>query len=251
MSRIPNSPGIEIAALKKKQRTVFDPMVAGSGTPWEDRGTHGTIGAFFKTCSASMSAPGALMASIRRPETKTDAKGFLIGISIVWGLSALIHMGLKLWLASRQPNVTDVDPTLCAVYCVLAIALGAGGTFIFYSTYVKMYGKLVAQEKDAVLMPEVLIYNINVYAFGPSLLALIPVAGPPIAIIWILANLVVAGNSRLKIRFPAAMIDALLSFLAMLAIIGGIWLAGWLILQYFGSIYAVTIKIPKVTLQKP
>ena len=42
------------------------------------------------------------------------------------------------------------------------------------------------------LFPEVLIYNVNVYALGPSLLALIPFVGPPIALLWIYIDLVAA-----------------------------------------------------------
>ncbi len=234
MSRIRTPDNMEIAALRKKQQTVFDPMVAGTGTPWEDRGTHGAIGAFIKTCTASMFSPAKLMGSIRRPETTNDARGFLIGNSIFWGLSALLHMGMWVWKQSDRPDVMDVDSNTVAIYCGLVVILFGGGCYFFYSTYVKVYGKLVAQEKDAVLMPETLIYNINVYTLGPSFLALIPFAGPPIALVWIFANLVVAGNSRLKLRLSAAFIDALLSLLAVLAIIGGIFLVGAVLFHIIG-----------------
>jgi hypothetical protein len=235
---------MKIAALEKKQQTVFDPMVSGAGTPWEDRGTRGPVGAFFKTCFESMFSPGKLMLSIRRPETTTDSRIFLIIISVLWGLSALIHMGITLWRASQMPNVIDVDPIVCTVYCLLVVVLFGGGGYVLYSTYVKIYGRLIAQEKGAPLMTEVLLYNVNVYALGPSLLAIIPFAGPPIAVIWILCNLVVAGNVRLKLKFSAAFIDALLSFLAILGIMGGIFLLGWVFLQHIAFYYAVTTKIP-------
>src|ERR1700733_8705186 len=91
MSRIRPPENIEIASLRKKQKTVFDPMTAGVGTPWEDRGTHGTVGAFFKTCFMSMTSPAKLMGAIRRPETVNDARAFLFGICGVWAISALMH----------------------------------------------------------------------------------------------------------------------------------------------------------------
>ena len=244
---------MEIAALKKKQQTVFDPMIAGTGTPWEDRGTHGTVGAFFKTCSASMSSPGKLLASIRRPETTNDARGFLIGISIIWGFSALMHIGIKLFMYSRTvvPPGTDVDvdPTNCAIYCAVAFFGVAAAVFFLFNTYVKIYGRLIAQEQGSPLMPETLLYNVSVYALGPSLLAVIPVIGPIIAIIWVFANLVVGGSSRLQLKMSAAIIDALLSLLAVLAIM---LVIAFVVYEFLFrlDIDAVSITLPKKVLPR-
>src|SRR5271169_5372528 len=101
MSRIRTPENIEIAALKKKAATVFDPMRAGTGTPWEDRGKNGVVGAFFKTCLMSMFSPGKLTSSIRRPETTNDARGFLFGICGIWAVSAVMHYAWFVWRETK------------------------------------------------------------------------------------------------------------------------------------------------------
>ena len=220
MSRVRPPENIEIASLRKKQKTVFDPMTAGAGTPWEDRGAHGTVGAFFKTCFMSMFSPGKLMGAIRRPETVNDARGFLIGISGIWAISGIMHFAYFVWQDSKLPYAIGVETPNTVVLAALTLAAAGGGCFLLFKIYTIIYGRLTAQEKDAVLFPEVLIYNVNVYALGPSLLALIPIpyVGPLIALLWIYLNLVAAGSSRLRLRLPGAIIDALLSFIAVLAI---------------------------------
>jgi len=241
MSRVRPPDNIEIAALRRKQKTVFDPMAPGAGTPWEDRGTHGTIGAFFKTCLMSLTSPGKLMNSIRRPETINDARGFLIGVSAIWGITAVVHYAFFVWRASLPDNAT-VDHPAMEILGVTSLVLAGGGCFFLFKIYTMIYGRLVAQEKDSVLLPEVLIYNVNVYALGPSLLALIPLAGPPIALIWIFADLVAAGAKRFRLRMAGAIIDALISFLAVLAIVGLVYLVGEVgILQHLVGYNAVDV----------
>jgi hypothetical protein len=226
MSRVRTPEDIQIASLKKKQQTVFDPMTAGAGTPWEDRATHGTIGAFFKTCLMSLFSPGKLTKSIRRPETITDARGFVIGIATIWGLTALGHFAYAVWKETKDVDYAGVLPMNTAVLVLLTIGASAGGTFFLFKIYNAIYGKLTAQEKDSVLLPDVLIYNVNAYTLGPSLLAVIPVAGPPLAILWIFINMIIVGNKRLRLRLPAAIIDALLSLLVVVGIILGVYFIG-------------------------
>jgi len=246
MSRVRPPDNIEIAALRKKQTTVFDPMTAGTGTPWEDRGTHGSIPAFFKTCFSSMFSPGKLMSSIRRPETINDARGFLIGLSAIWAISGIMHFAYFVWKDTKVVDFDSVNTVNTAVLVALTIAGTAGGCFFGFKIYTIVYGKLVSQEKDAVLFPEVLIYNVNAYALGPSLLALIPFAGPPIALLWIFIDLIVAGNSRLRLRMSAAVIDALLSFAAVLLICGaGYFIVEFLILNHAMEYHAVD-RIPPI-----
>ena len=231
MSRVRTPEDIQIAALKKKQQTVFDPMVAGVGTPWEDRATHGTIGAFLKTCVMSLTSPGKLTSDIRRPETITDARGFVIGISAIWGLTAIGHFAYAVWKETHDADYDSINNVNTVVLTLLTIAASAGGTFFLFKIYNSIYGKLTAQEKDAVLLPDVLLYNVNAYALGPSLLAVIPVVGPAVALVWIFVDLIVVGNKRLRLRMPAAVIDALISLVAILAIAGGVYFIGtWLIL---------------------
>jgi len=217
MSRVRTPDNIEIASLKKKQVTLFDPMAPGSGTPWEDRGSHGTLGAFFKTCIKSLYSVGKLTTQIRRPETKTDALGFLIGCAICWGLSALMH-GLLLYTHFRDLPNTEFDQTNYIIYCVIGMLAAGGATWALFTLYTLIYRKLVAQEKTQSVLPTVLLYNVTVYALGPSLLSLIPFAGPPIAILLIGVNLVAVGSKRLRLRFAAAAIDALLAFVVVLVV---------------------------------
>ena len=217
MSRVRTPDNIEIASLKKKQVAQFNPMTPGSGTPWEDRGTHGTVGAFFKTCIMSMLSPGKLANQIRRPETRNDATAFVIGCAICWGLSALLH-GLILYPHFRDLPHADFDSTNYIIYCVIGMLAGGGGMWGLFMVYTAMYHKLVSQEKSQSALPTVLLYNVNAYALGPSLLALIPFAGPPLAILLIGINQVAVGIKRLHLRFAAAAIDALLSLIVVLVL---------------------------------
>ena len=88
MSKFGTPQGLEIAALKKKQTATWDPMAHGPGTPWEDRATHGLVGAFVKTAVASLTRPRQLADQLRRPETTNDARSFVVGVR-----PALGHLG--------------------------------------------------------------------------------------------------------------------------------------------------------------
>jgi hypothetical protein len=233
MSRVRPPENIEIASLKKKQVARFDPMAPGSGTPWEDRGTHGTVGAFFKTCITSLHSVGKMAEQIRRPETKTDAMEFLIGCSICWGLSALMH-GLILYPHFHNLPNTDFDPTHYFVYCVIGMLAAGGATWALFTLYTLIYRKLVAQEKTLAALPQVLIYNVSVYAMGPSLLSLIPFVGPPLAILLIGVDMVAVGIKRLHLRFAAAAIDALLALIVVLVVgVAGYFIGGFVLGQVY------------------
>jgi hypothetical protein len=231
MSRVRTPDNINIASLKQKQATYFDPMAAGPGTPWEDRGSNGVLGAFLKTCTMSMSAPAKLLNLIRRPETTADTTAFLIGCCIIWGASALIHGLILLPFVSQTPNA-DFDQNLYLIYCAIAFAAAGAGFYLLFRLYNIVYSKLIAQEKTQSVLPAPLLYNVTAYALGPSLLALLPFVGPPIAIVWIFINLILAGSKRLRIRATAAFIDALLAFLVVVAVGGvGYWVGDRLILH--------------------
>ena len=219
MSRIKPPDNIEIASLRKKQKTIFDPMAPGTGTPWEDRGTHGTVGAFFKTCIASMTAPGKLMGEIRRPETITDARGFLFGCCGCWAFTALVHYAYFVWKELKNP-LASLEQTPAIVLALGSVAAAGGGCYFLFKIYTIIYGSLASTEKDSVMLPSVLIFNVSAYALGPSLLAIIPFIGPPIALVWIYIDLVAAGNKRFRLRMPAAVIDALIAMAVVLAIAG-------------------------------
>jgi hypothetical protein len=240
MSRARPPEGIEIAALKKKQQTVVNFMATGTGTPWEDRGSSGTVPAFFKTAFASLFSPGKLVEKIRRPETIGDARALVIGNSVLWGISGAMHTALRLRTEAHMPDAIDVNMTYCLFWCAIGAA-GAGlGCYLLFKVYNAIYRILVIQEAGSGTIPDTLMYNVNAYALGPSFLCLIPVAGPPLALVWILLCAVAVGQSRLKLKPAAAIIDAVLGYLAVMAIAAGVFFGGRYILNYTALGDAVT-----------
>lgn len=245
MSRIPPPENFDIAALRKKTEMRIDPMAPGPGTPWEDRGSNGAVGAYLKTVGMSLFAPAKLAASIRRPETTSDAFSFLIICAVCWALSAFIHGMIWMHLLAKQPNVQIDSYVLDTV--IAAVASGVG-MWLLFTLYNKIYAKLVVQEKNQSPVPAALLYNINTYALGPSLLALIPYAGPPLALLWIAIGLVAAGIGRLRLRFAAAAIDALIPFVAVVVIgyVVGYWVGGFVLNQVIPA-YEVMPASPSAT----
>jgi hypothetical protein len=240
-------PEFEIAALKKRQEEVWDPLAHGPGTPWEDRGTHGTVGAFLKTCVASLTGPRRLADAIRRPETTNDARGFVIGCGILWGLSAAGHTAWGLWHKAHSPpppgyDLDDVNTLWVVIDLVVPLVGAAVGIVMLWMLYTAVYNRLIQQEARTVKLTEPLIANIAAYALGPSLLALIPVVGPPLAVVAMLIVMILIGtSSRLRLRAAAAVIDALLGFLAVVATAA----AGCGIV-YYASDRFVTSGVPTV-----
>jgi hypothetical protein len=232
MSRARPPEGIEIAALKKKQQTVVNFMATGTGTPWEDRGSSGTIPAFFKTAFASLFSPGKLVEKIRRPETVGDARALLIGNCVLWGLSGAIHTAMSLRHEAYLPDAIDVNTTYCVFWCAIGAAAAGLGCYLLFKIYNAIYRLLVIQEAGSGTIPDTLMYNVNAYALGPSFLCLIPVAGPPLALVWIFICAVAVGQSRLKLKPAAAIIDAILGYLAVLAIAAAVFYGGRYILNY-------------------
>src|SRR6266566_4018924 len=84
-------PGVAIASLDARKTQILNLMAPGPGTAWEDRGSIGVFGAFFKTAFKSMFKPAQLLDSIRRPETGGDSFSFALGCGVMWALSALLH----------------------------------------------------------------------------------------------------------------------------------------------------------------
>jgi hypothetical protein len=231
MSRIRTPDNINIASLKGKKSEFFDAMAPGPGTPWEDRGTRGVVSAFLKTCMMSLTSFFKLVDSIRRPETKNDAFPLLIGFCVLWGVSAIVHGLIFMHMAGTVPY-HDVDQPTYLMYIGIA-ALGAGGgTYLLFRFYNLIYGKLVAQEKTVTSLPDVLLYNVNAYALGPSILAPIPFIGPALALLFIFIDLYIAGRKRLNIRATGALIDALIAYAIVLAAAFlGYWLGNLILHQ--------------------
>jgi len=208
---IETPPDLEIAALRKQtaQKRV-NLMEPGPGTPWEDRGSIGAVGAFFKTATQAMSAPGRLLRLIRRAETLADARVFTIVCGIFWGLGWVIHDYVRVLRAPGAFDLMDHYPTF-----LIHFALGVGGTWIILNLVSKFFYKLVSAGTDLNKAPSSLVFNVFAYCLGPSLLAIIPFGiGPAIALAWIVGLWIFAGRSRLGLTagnsFVCVMISSVL-----------------------------------------
>src|SRR5438045_2655031 len=217
---------VAIASLDARKQTMFNLMAPGPGTPWEDRGSIGVVGAFFKTAFRSMSKPADLLDSIRRPETGGDSFAFAMGCGLMWAISALIHGYLyyrhMVAVETRTANSTTEDRITVlgqpwAIWCVIAALLAIVGVLLFQKIGSRLYYALVATEMKS-KAPPILAYNMFGYCLGPSLLAIVPIAGPILAIIWISIALMVGGATRLKISVKASVIALLEAVFAMLAV---------------------------------
>ena len=223
---IPPPPDLEIAALRKQTVEVRNPMQPGSGTPWEDRGTLGVVGAFIKTCIASLTKPGQLFAQIRRPETSGDGRAFALGCGLCWGVSLVVHRLLMRRMWYHDETRYEIDNNLFWIENALFFAAGIGGVLLFIHFVSPIYHKMVATEIKHPITPALFV-NIFAYALGPSLLALIPVAGPILAVVWRLALLIVAGSVRLRLNAGSA---GVASFISMAATVLGC-LAAWFVVR--------------------
>src|SRR5205823_2831999 len=91
----------------------------------------------------------------------------------------------------------------------------------------RLYYSLVGTEMKS-KAPPILVYNVFGYCLGPSLLAIIPIAGPIVAVIWITIALSVGGATRLKISMKGAVIASLVAVCAMIAVT----IATWVVTRY-------------------
>lgn len=223
---IPPPPDFEIAALKPKYVEARNPMEAGTGTPWEDRGTLGLVKAFVKTCAMTLTAPARLFVQIRRPETISDGRVFAIGCSVCWGLSLVIHRLLMRRVWYHDERRYEIDTTLFWVENGLFFAAAIGAVMLFIHFVSRIYHKMVEAEIKQPVTPALFV-NLFAYALGPSVLALVPVAGPVVAIGWIFALLVVAGSVRLRLNAGSA---AVASFISMAAMVLGC-AAAWFVVR--------------------
>jgi hypothetical protein len=210
-------PGVDIAALRnRKQNVALDLMRPGEGTPWEDRGALGLVKAFFQTCTQSITRPALLLDHIRRPDTGGEASQFAMGCSVLWGVSAAIHCFAyhKLY---PPPAEWQVDPNMFLVKALIVGVVTAAGVYALCVMFAsRMYFAMVSTElKNAA--PRVLLHNMFCYTLGPSLLAPIPVIGPPAALLFIFIAWITGGAKRLFISWRGAIVAAALTMMAVLA----------------------------------
>lgn len=217
--------GVDIAALRNKNTNVaMDLMRPGPGTPWEDRGALGTPKAFIGTVVQSIKAPALLLDHIRRADTTHEARTFAYACSVFWGISAAIHGFLLLTLYKPEGTAAYFNAYIDAYMSasrikigILAVVVAAGSYLLGVALARRIYYSLVASElKSAV--PRALIDNMFCYCMGPSVLAVIPVVGPPLALLLIFIAWCQAGAKRLYITWRGSIVAAVLSFVAVLVI---------------------------------
>jgi hypothetical protein len=208
-----------------KKEVVYDLMRGGPGTPWENRGEHGAVGAVLKCGLRAMFKPNLLFDHIRGTTVTADAASFLWVCAGCWGLSAAIHSAIAYFMIDQATNEVYLQQYLLAA--LLKVAGTVGWAFLMFKFVIGLYHKLVITEiKQAV--PATLTFNIVAYAMGPSILAPIPFAGPPLALVGIFIALVAGGRKRLYIGWRGAVIDALLPFVAAVVLTAAFaFVGGW------------------------
>jgi hypothetical protein len=208
--------GIELAALKKKGTGEVDLMRPGNGTPWEDRGSIGSVGAYFQTALKSLTSPGLLMDHIRRPETTDDAKLFAMISGVMWAIGTLLWRVWYYRQVTAPDSGFDVDPTFFWITSLVACVVVFGAVWLWMRAGVGLYSKLAATEMRNAT--PTLTYNLFAYSLGPSLLAVVPVFGQGLALLWIFIDLVVAGKKRLYMKATSAFINPFILFFCAIAI---------------------------------
>jgi len=233
MSKNPGfSQGIELSALKKPSGGALDLMRPGDGTPWEDRGHLGAVKAYLNTALRSITSPALLMDHIRRPETTADSTVFAIISCAMWAVGVLIYNAYFLYVAF--PKLVhaglydaDINAGFFWLTALLQAAMVGGGVFLWMKVGTSMFMNLAAQELKSV--PHSLIYNCFAYATGPSLLAVVPVIGWPIAFALIVLDQIACGKRRLFMKGASAVINPLIIAFCVLAIAAvAYYVLGWL-----------------------
>jgi len=252
---------VEIAALKKKVVQQGNLMQAGSGTPWEDRGSLGILKAFLVTCFKSLVSPGQLWEQIRRPETTSDATIFALWCGAIAGISWVIHSlawdlvysgygngtsdGVPPLLVKDKPNYT-VDWQTWWIGSALQLACAILGTVLMLRLANLIYQKLLPHG-IASRIPSALSYNILAYALGCVLLALIPCFGWAVALVWLLGLFIFAGTRRLHLGAGTGVVSGILTFIVVVVLGFSIYFAGgfgWSTVMGSAVTYTPPIKSP-------
>ena len=216
--------------MLKQGPVAYDLMRPGNGTPWEDRGARGAFRAFLSTCLASITRPALLLDHISRLNTTKDATAFAWLCGIPWAVSVVLHNVLLLMLRyeSRKDLIVSYDVYYLRTGLMTLAAVAA--PFLLLKFGSNLYFTLISAELKS-NVPRALVYNLCAYALGPSLLAVIPLIGPPLALALIFVVLVVAGRKRLYSTWRGAIIDALIAFAAAMAILVAVYFVG----RFFGD----------------
>jgi len=198
---------IEIAALKAQQVQDVDLMASGPGTPWEDRGSHGSASAYFKTAGLTLFKPVQLFKLMRRPNSITDSRGFLFINGAMWSLAVLLHAAVLMARGLVGSPATDL---------LLHIALILAAPFILFGLITiatNVYSPLVEGELKKGT-PRTLAQNVFLYATGPSVIAplLVPIhwAGLAVPLLWMVVVAAVGARSRMRLSVAGSIISVVL-----------------------------------------
>ena len=213
--------GVDIAALKNKNKQTgpMDLTMPGDGTPWEDRGNLGLPKAFIQTAVSSVTKPARLLDHIRRPDTSGEATQFAIGCSALWAISTFVHVILYHKLYPPPSEWQLPESPFYAKALVLGLLTGAGAYVLCVMFASRLYMAMISTELKN-NAPRVLIHNIFCYCLGPSILALIPVIGPPLALLLIFIAWCAAGAKRLYVSWRGAIVASVLAMLVTLIVVG-------------------------------
>jgi hypothetical protein len=211
----------------------IDLMAAGDGTPWEDRGAIGSIAAYVKTTILSITSPVRLTEIMRRPELKGDVTRYALASGLMWAIGVVTFAIVQYIQIGHLPD----DPTRffnsqqfwmnTAIEAVVALA----GTWAALRFGAIVFHKIVTPDL-AQTIPNVLVYNVMGYALGPSIFAVIPFVGPPIAVVWIVISWMVLGIRRLRSRKAGSITACFITFLALGIGFLAVYLIGYLLCNY-------------------
>jgi hypothetical protein len=223
---------VEIAALKKTEIS-YNVMLPGSGTAWEDRGASGFVAAYFKTTLQSLFGFRRLVDQIRRPETIGDATSYVIVCGVMWALGIgiwdfiqyvrVIH-DTKLLVNGQQFLIESV------IRAVGALALAV----VIYKLAITLFHNLLTHDSQRQI-PKVLVSNVFAYALGPSTLALIPVIGWGLAVLWIIINAIVGARTRLYLRMREALVNVIIAATVGLVLLAAVYFAAYFIWPVIGG----------------
>lgn len=183
-----------------------DLMAPGAGTPWEDRGQLGLVPAYFKTLVQAFTAPATLFNELRRPDSSGDANSFAFICGLWWSASELIHT----WLIAHFGTLPDNAASPWFMGILIAV-LAPFATIAIARIAAIVFGKLISTEIRSTDAPQVLLFNLFAYCFAPSIFAVIPVAGIPIAAIWTFVLMLIMALKKLRLNIGGAIINVVLT----------------------------------------
>jgi hypothetical protein len=212
-------------------------MAPGTGTPWEDRDSLGIVSAFLRTCIGMLTAPANMLDRIRRLEDRADARLFAIACTVPWFCSFCIH-SVIVWRSLvnwRETKVGfaeqhyEIDNFLYFLRWGVGAIILCVGVVLLQGLASRIYFAMVSGvDMKGRGTPE-LIYSMYAYCLAPSILAVVPYVGPPLAMGWGLALTVYGGVNRLRVGYRGAAVAAGLAFAANLAILAGALYVGYLV----------------------